>query len=101
MLDIDNFDTAETIFTGGVIWTMAKSKGDTELQLQGSSLDQDATMSDSKSGRLIKKFQLLLQKFQILNFMVVGGIGWVINMLVLWQLTPFFKSNSYFPGTTY
>ena len=40
----------------------------------------------------------LFQKYQILNFMVVGGIGYVINMLVYWPLTLVFRNEVSFLG---
>ena len=42
--------------------------------------------------------QLYLHKFRILNFMLVGGIGYAINMLTYWLLTPVFKTEVRFLG---
>jgi putative flippase GtrA len=35
-----------------------------------------------------------MDKYQVLNFMVVGGIGFVINMLIYWPLTMVFKTQT-------
>jgi dolichol-phosphate mannosyltransferase len=42
--------------------------------------------------------QLYFYKFRILNFMFVGGIGYAINMLTYWLLTPVFKTEVRFLG---
>jgi len=42
--------------------------------------------------------QLYLHKFRILNFMLVGGIGYAINMLTYWLLTPVFETEVRFLG---
>jgi dolichol-phosphate mannosyltransferase len=42
--------------------------------------------------------QLYFYKFRILNFMLVGGIGYAINMLIYWLLTPVFKTEVRFLG---
>jgi dolichol-phosphate mannosyltransferase len=36
---------------------------------------------------------LYMSKFQILNFMIVGGIGYAINMLAYWLLLTVFKGT--------
>jgi dolichol-phosphate mannosyltransferase len=41
---------------------------------------------------------LYLHKFRILNFMLVGGIGYAINMLTYWLLTPVFETEVRFLG---
>ncbi len=40
----------------------------------------------------------LFHKYQILNFMLVGGIGYVVNMLTYWPLTLVFKNQVTFLG---
>jgi putative flippase GtrA len=40
----------------------------------------------------------LLHKYQILNFMLVGGIGYVVNMLTYWPLTLVFENQVTFLG---
>lgn len=47
---------------------------------------------------IIQKSQYYLHKFQILNFMLVGGIGYAINMLIYWPLTLVFKNEVSFLG---
>jgi putative flippase GtrA len=47
---------------------------------------------------IIQKLRDYLSKYQILNFMVVGGIGYAINMLTYWPLTLVFKSEVSFLG---
>jgi putative flippase GtrA len=42
--------------------------------------------------------RLYLSKFQLLNFMVVGGIGYAVNMLIYWPLTLLFKTQVKFLG---
>jgi len=42
--------------------------------------------------------QLYFYKFRILNFMLVGGIGYAINMLTYWLLTPVFETEVRFLG---
>jgi putative flippase GtrA len=42
--------------------------------------------------------QNLFHRFQILNFMVVGGIGYAVNMLTYWPLTLVFKNEVSFLG---
>jgi putative flippase GtrA len=42
--------------------------------------------------------QSLLQKYQILNFMIVGGIGYAVNLLTYWPLTLLFKNQVTFLG---
>lgn len=42
--------------------------------------------------------QLYFYKFRILNFMLVGGIGYAINMLTYWPLTLVFKTEVSFLG---
>lgn len=55
-------------------------------------------MSESvKSGDMIGRARRLamhyLDKYRILNFMVVGGIGFVVNMATYWPLTLVFKTQ--------
>jgi dolichol-phosphate mannosyltransferase len=38
-------------------------------------------------------FSLYMSKFQILNFMIVGGIGYIINMGAYWLLLKFLKTT--------
>jgi putative flippase GtrA len=77
---------------------MAKSKGDSELNLREVRPEECGIAGKSQPSQLIKKIQLLLQKFQILNFMLVGGIGYALNMAVYWPLTLVFKNNVTFLG---
>ena len=50
-------------------------------------------------GQNIKQLiQYFSQKYQILNFMIVGGIGYAINMLTYWPLTLAFKNEVNFLG---
>lgn len=46
-------------------------------------------------------FRLYMQKYRILNFMLVGGIGYGVNMLTYWPLTLFFKNEVSFLGQTF
>jgi putative flippase GtrA len=66
-----------------------KSAADREKELVNSSLKQNI---------LIQKIQFYFRKYQILNFMLVGGIGYVINMLTYWPLTIIFKNEVTFLG---
>ena len=58
--------------------------------------------SKTKSRNPVQYIRQLTQhyfdKFQILNFMFVGGIGYVINMLTYWPLTLVFKTEVSFLG---
>ena len=45
--------------------------------------------------------RLYLYRFQVLNFMVVGGIGYAVNMLIYWPLTIIFKSEVTFLGQSF
>lgn len=47
---------------------------------------------------LLKRFLLLADKHPILNFMLVGGIGFCLNMGLYYPLTLVFKSNVEFLG---
>ena len=70
---------------------------------------EDSKQVDSKQDSLQAKSQsekpgvkqvilTLFRKYQILNFMVVGGIGYVINLLIYWPLTLVFKNDVTFLG---
>jgi putative flippase GtrA len=75
---------------------MAKSKTEAELQIQNR-VAEHSNISN-KSQTIVQRFQSLLQKYQILNFMLVGGIGYALNMLVYWPLTLVFKNDVTFLG---
>ncbi len=47
---------------------------------------------------VIRKSQYYFHKFQILNFMAVGGIGYIVNMATYWPLTLVFKNEVTFLG---
>ncbi len=49
-------------------------------------------------GSLQQLVQLYLWKFRMLNFMIVGGIGYAVNMLTYWPLTLVFKNQVTFFG---
>jgi putative flippase GtrA len=45
-----------------------------------------------------RKFQEIFHKYQILNFMFVGGIGYAVNMATYYPLTIVFKNEVNFLG---
>ena len=56
-------------------------------------------MTDKNAFQSVKKIvQYYLEKYQILNFMIVGGIGYVVNLLIYWPLTMVFKNEVTFLG---
>jgi putative flippase GtrA len=64
----------------------------------------DSTLSPLKSGiwtRLVGTFLHLLEKYQILNFMVVGGIGFIVNMAIYYPLTLVFRDRIKIFGQEY
>lgn len=65
-------------------------------------MDRDEVMPASRKGNPGRSARQLVKyyfyKYQILNFMVVGGIGYVINMLIYWPLTLVFKNEVSFLG---
>lgn len=45
--------------------------------------------------------RLYMDKYRILNFMVVGGIGYAVNLLTYWPLTLVFKNEVSFLGQNF
>lgn len=78
-------------------------KSETEVPF---TFDRRSHGSSKLSRRIIWQYlqqlvRLYLYKFQVLNFMVVGGIGYAVNMLTYWPLTLVFKSKVTFLGQSF
>src|SRR5208283_2283363 len=62
--------------------------------------EKNQSCIDEKSKPAEKAFNLmltiksLLKKYQVLNFMLVGGIGYIINMGLYYPLTILFRSET-------
>lgn len=57
-------------------------ESENEAQSKTNTINDEPFMLSKLLNRqfIVRKFQYYLQKYQILNFMVVGGIGWLINL---------------------
>ena len=60
--------------------------------------DKSQNKEHNPTQYLKKLVQYYLSKYQVLNFMLVGGIGYAINMLIYWPLTSVFKNEVSFLG---
>lgn len=63
-----------------------------DMQYEERTADVAKVESNGLTRRVKRLVTYHLAKYRILNFMVVGGIGFVVNMIALWLLTPTFKS---------
>lgn len=77
---------------------MVGSEGEIESKAIKANQNTSKILTGPTWQSIIQKFQFYFHKYQILNFMFVGGIGYAVNMLIYWPLTLVFKNEVTFLG---
>lgn len=77
---------------------MTKLAGEIQSNSTSNTKNSDQLLKVLSWQFIYQRLQYYFHKFQVLNFMMVGGIGYVINMLTYWPLTLVFKTEVNFLG---